>query len=374
MVERVAAGLRVHLRQEAPIPLDAQLECAPGETLALVGPSGSGKSTILRCIAGLRAAKEGRIECADTTWYDTATGMNMPPQHRAVGFVFQNYALFPHLTALGNVAAALGHVAPDARPGRAKELLALVHLTGLESRRPGELSGGQQQRVAVARAMARDPKVLLLDEPFSAVDRVTRQKLYRELAELRRTTALPMVLVTHDLDEAAMLADRMTILHRGRTLQTGAPRAVMARPADALVARLVDLKNVFEGRLENAATGAPGLVWNGRTLELAHAPEIATGSRVAWGIPMSGVLLHRRDRPSRGEHENPVDGTVAEAYEVGDDTVVGMRVAGSSTILWLRVPTQVAQRNRVAAGESIRASLLADMIHVMPWSQVGAEA
>ncbi|HQR10203.1 MAG TPA: ABC transporter ATP-binding protein [Casimicrobiaceae bacterium] len=373
MAERAAAGLRVRLRQEAPIPLDAHLECEPGQTLALVGPSGSGKSTILRCIAGLRAAKAGSIECADSTWYETKTGTNKPPQQRAVGFVFQNYALFPHLTALGNVKAALGHLAQDARSARAKELLARVHLDGLESRRPAELSGGQQQRVAVARALARDPQVLLLDEPFSAVDRVTRQKLYRELAELRRSTAVPMVLVTHDLDEAAMLADRMTILHRGRTLQTGTPRAVMARPADALVARLVDLKNLFEGSLESAGTGAPGLVWNGRVLELARALPFAPGSRVAWGIPMSGVLLHRRDRPSRGEHENPVDGTVAEAYEVGDDTVVGMRVANAPNLLWLRVPTHVAQRNRVAAGEPIRASLLAEMIHVMPWTPAGTE-
>ena len=130
-----------------------------------------------------------------------------------------------------------------------------MHLTGLEGRKPHALSGGQQQRVAVARALARDPQVLLLDEPFSAVDRVTRQKLYRELAELRRSLALPIVLVTHDLDEAAMLADRMCMLHRGRTLQTGTPFEVMTRPADALVARLVDLRNVFEARVAARGDG-----------------------------------------------------------------------------------------------------------------------
>ena len=368
-----AAGLRVRLVQRAPIPLAAKLDCAPGETHALVGPSGSGKTTILRCIAGLHGVAEGRIECAGAVWYDTRSRIDLAPQQRSAGLVFQHYALFPHLSALANVEAALGHLPATARDARARELLARVHLTGLESRKPTQLSGGQQQRVAVARALARDPQVLLLDEPFSAVDRVTRQKLYRELSELRRSLAVPIVLVTHDLDEAAMLSDRMTILHRGRTLQTGTPREVMTRPADPLVARLVDLKNVFEGRIGTTATGAAGLAWNGAVLEVAGPPMFPVGTRVCWGIPVAGVLLHRRDRPSRGEHENPVDGSVAECLEIGEDMHMGMRVDGAPALLWLKVPTHVAQRNRVAVGEAIRVSLLADAIHVMPWRDLAKD-
>ena len=359
--------LRVRLGQRAPIPLDAALECAPGETHALVGPSGSGKTTVLRCIAGLHGAAEGRIECGGAVWYDAAARIDLTPQQRSAGLVFQHYALFPHLSALANVEAALGHVAARDRAARAREMLARVHLTGLESRKPVQLSGGQQQRVAVARALARDPQVLLLDEPFSAVDRVTRQKLYRELAELRRSLALPIVLVTHDLDEAAMLSDRMTILHRGRTLQTGTPREVMTRPADPLVARLVDMRNVFEARVATTAAGTTGVAWNGTVLEVAGPPAFATDARVCWGIPVAGVLLHRRDRPSRGEHENPVDGTVAECLEIGEDMHLGMRIDGAPALLWLKVPTHVATRNRVAVGEAIRVSLLADAIHLMPW-------
>ena len=293
--------------------------------------------------------------------------IDLTPQQRSAGLVFQHYALFPHLSALANVEAALGHVAARDRAARAREMLARVHLTGLESRKPVQLSGGQQQRVAVARALARDPQVLLLDEPFSAVDRVTRQKLYRELAELRRSLALPIVLVTHDLDEAAMLSDRMTILHRGRTLQTGTPREVMTRPADPLVARLVDMRNVFEARVATTAAGTTGVAWNGTVLEVAGPPAFATDARVCWGIPVAGVLLHRRDRPSRGEHENPVDGTVAECLEIGEDMHLGMRIDGAPALLWLKVPTHVATRNRVAVGEAIRVSLLADAIHLMPW-------
>jgi len=373
MPDAVAAGLRVRLTQHAPIPLDATLTCAPGETLALVGPSGSGKSTILRCIAGLRRAAEGRIECGGQTWFDARANIDRAPQQRSAGFVFQSYALFPHLSAQDNIIAALSHRPARERAGRARELLARVHLTGLEARKPAQLSGGQQQRVAVARALARDPQVLLLDEPFSAVDRVTRQKLYRELAELRRTLALPIVLVTHDLDEAAMLADTMSILHRGRTLQTGTPDDVMTRPADPLVARLVDMKNVFEGRVVSA-DGKRAIAWQDVVLEADVPGQFADGVRVCWAIPMSGVVLHRRDRPSRGEHENPVAGIVAECVALGADTTIALRVAHAAVSLWVRVPTHVAERNHVRVGEPAQISLLAEAVHVMPWRDLAGDA
>ena len=361
--------LAVRVVENAPIPLDASFACESGELLALTGPSGSGKSTLLRCIAGLERGARGRIACGDAVWLDSERGLNLVPQQRSVGIVFQQYALFPHLTALRNVEAALGHRPRATRASRARELLASVHLSGLEDRRPSQLSGGQQQRVAMARALARDPQVLLLDEPFAAVDRVSRQKLYRELAVLRRTLAMPIVLVTHDLDEAAMLADRMCILHRGHTLQIGVPHDVMARPADALVARLVDLRNVFEGtiRAHDAATARTVVDWHGILLEAAHAPAFAIGASVAWTIPVSGIVLHRRDRPSRGEHENPVHGTVADCLALGDDTTIGIRPDGvRDALLTVRVPTHVAQRNGIAVGVRTGVSLLAHAIHVMP--------
>ena len=237
----VDEGLHVTLKQAGPIPLAVEFSCSEGELLALVGPSGAGKSTTLRAIAGLYRPQAARVTCGGAIWLDTINGVCLPPHQRRVGLVFQSYALFPHMTALGNVTAAMGHRPADERAARAGKLLALVHLTNLEQRRPAELSGGEQQRVAVARALAREPAVLLLDEPFSAVDRRTRRKLHTELAELRKAVRVPIVLVTHDIDEAAGLADRMCVIDRGETLQTARPAELLAAPASARIANALDL-------------------------------------------------------------------------------------------------------------------------------------
>ncbi len=363
------SGLHVDVRQSGPIPLAAAFSCAPGEVLALVGPSGSGKSTILRSIAGAYRPQSGTVKVNGETWFSTTDAVWLPAHRRAVGMVFQSYALFPHMTALGNVAAAMGHLPPAEREARARKILDMVHLAGLEHRRPAALSGGQQQRVAVARALARQPKVLLLDEPFSAVDKATRQRLYREIAELRRGLDMPVVLVTHDLDEAVMLADRMAVLHRGRTLQIGTPAEVTTRPVSAEVARLVDLRNIFEGRIarHDAESGRMVIVWAGLEIEAAARPDIGAGRAVAWVIPDGFVVLHRRDRPSRGEHENPVAGLVESVLAIGQSAHLTLRPNHAPDLpIHFSVPLHVARRNGLEPGVAAAVSLLADGIHVMP--------
>jgi molybdate transport system ATP-binding protein len=357
--------LTVDLRAEAPIPLDTRFAVAPGEIAALVGPSGSGKSTVLRAIAGLWRPHEGRVLVDGEAWLDTAAGIVHPTRARRVGMVFQSYALFPHMTALGNVAAALGHLPGPDRAAKARALLALVNLAGLEDRRPAALSGGQQQRVAVARALAREPRTLLLDEPFSAVDRATRERLYREIAELRRVLAMPVVLVTHDMDEAARLADRLIVLHHGRTLQDGPPVDVLTRPATPEVARLIGVRNLFEAQVAGTdASGHARLDWAGLPLETRA--RLAPGARVAWAIPDGFVVLHRRDRPSRGEHENPVGGRIDEVLVLGQTVHLRLRPDHAPDLpLHFSVPLHVAQRNAVAPGVAAAVSLLAEGIHVM---------
>jgi molybdate transport system ATP-binding protein len=363
-----AAGLSVLLRQTGPIPLAVEFSCAPGEIRALVGPSGSGKSTILRSIAGTYRPSEGLVSVNGTTWFDATRRIDVLPHRRAIGMVFQSYALFPHMTALANIMAAMGHVPLMERKARAGAILELVHLAGLEDRRPAELSGGQQQRVAVARALAREPAVLLLDEPFSAVDKATRQRLYREIAELRRVLNMPVVLVTHDLDEAAMLADRMTVLHRGQTLQTGTPEEVTTRPVSPEVAWLVNLRNLFEGRVlaERPVNDRVLIDWAGLRLEVASNVRFAPGELVAWAIPDGFVVLHRRDRPSRGEHENPVAGMVETMVAVGQTAHIVLRPRHAPALpIHFSVPLHVARRNAITPGAEATVSLLAEGIHLM---------
>jgi molybdate transport system ATP-binding protein len=224
-------ALEVMSRATAPIPLDIAFRVEPGELLALVGHSGSGKSTMLRTIAGLWTPSEARVSVGGETWLDTGRGINLAPHRRRVGIVFQSYALFPHMTALGNVIAAMGHRPASEREAEGRRLLSLVNLSGLEARKPAQLSGGQQQRVAVARALAREPAALLLDEPFSAVDRATRERLYEEIRQLRGHLAMPTILVTHDMEEARLLADRMVVIEHGRVVRAGATGDVLFDPA-----------------------------------------------------------------------------------------------------------------------------------------------
>ena len=361
-------GLRVAVEQAGPIPLAATLNCAPGELLALVGPSGSGKSTILRTIAGLYRPLQGRIACNGNVWFDAALGINVAAHRRSVGLVFQSYALFPHLSVLGNVIAALGHRPHAERASRAQSLINTVHLAGLEHRRPSELSGGQQQRVAVARALARDPQVLLLDEPFSAVDKVTRQNLYRELADLRRNFRMPIVLVTHDFDEAARLADSMCLLHRGRLLQTGTPHEVLAHPINIEAARLVDLRNLFdaivaEHRTENHTTI---IQWDGRRLVTPYRPDLALGAPVAWAIPSTQVILQREDVLAPVPNANLVPGTVGELTMLSESTTVAVFVDGrADRALSMTVPEHFARRTGLAIGSPVTVSLLVGGIHLM---------
>jgi len=360
-------ALDVRLKQARPIPLDVSFSCGAGEVLALVGPSGSGKSTILRCIAGLNKPDEGVVNCNGVSWLDTMKGLNLKPQDRSVGVLFQNYALFPHMSAIDNVISALGHVDKQEHVGRASQLLELVHLQGLERRHPGNLSGGQQQRVALARALARDPATLLLDEPFSSVDKVTRGKLYRELALLRKRLETPVVMVTHDLEEATILADRLCILYRGESLQTGAPLEILSHPRNVLVARLVGLRNIFNGRVIKRQDDGSGVIeWRDRVLDVADCGTFSSGDPVSWVLPPAGIILHRNDRPSNGEKENPVEGKVMELMALGETVNVILALDQmESAKLSFNIPSHVAKRHQVVVGSSFTVTLSRDDIHLM---------
>jgi molybdate transport system ATP-binding protein len=218
------------------IELHVAFEVSPGHCLALAGPSGAGKSTLLRLLAGIVRPDRGRITCRDDVWVDTTDGAWVPPERRRCGYVFQDYALFPHLSAWRNVAYGLrSSPAPD----RKATALALLDQLGLAHRadaKPATLSGGERQRVALARALAPGPAVLLLDEPLSALDARTRADATRQLAAALRSLEVPVVLVTHEFSEAALLGDEIGIIDHGTIVQRGSASELASRPMTAFVA------------------------------------------------------------------------------------------------------------------------------------------
>jgi molybdate transport system ATP-binding protein len=356
----------IDLHQAAPIPLDTEFSCAPGEIVVVVGPSGSGKTTLLRSICGIHRPAAGRIAVDDCVWLDTRIGINLPVQLRRVGMVFQHYALFPHLTAAQNIIIALGHLDKSRRAGRAQELLELVHMNGLGLRYPHQLSGGQQQRIALARALAREPDVLLLDEPFSAVDQQTRRKLVRELVQMRNRLDMPIIHVTHDLNEARRIADRICIIHRGRTLQIGTPHAIMTRPGSAIIARQIGHLNIYTGKVlgHDASQNKTYMQWGKHRFEARHQPQFPPGTEVDWLIPAEHLILHRRDRPSRGERENPISGSISEFIPLGESASVTI-ACGDGHSMSMAIPAHVARRNGIMQGAGITVSLLGEGIHLM---------
>ncbi|MCI0685141.1 MAG: ABC transporter ATP-binding protein [Gemmataceae bacterium] len=237
----------------------------------LFGPSGCGKTTTLRCLAGLERPEEGRIAFEGTPWFDADRRVYLTPQQRGIGYLFQEYALFPHLTVGGNIAYGLRGVPRRERRRLVGEMLGLFRLGGLEDRYPNQVSGGEQQRIALARVLVRRPRLLLLDEPLSALDQPTREQLRPELRRLLVEFGIPVVLVTHDRTEAVALSDHLIVLDHGRGRQQGAAEEVFNRPADVGVARIVGMENVQPGRVLHTDGGLATVEIEGMQL-IALAP------------------------------------------------------------------------------------------------------
>jgi molybdate transport system ATP-binding protein len=355
--------LKVKINQINPSPLQISLECAPGELHALVGPSGSGKTTALRTIAGLNKTASGKIECNGEIWLETNNLGNivhqLSPAERSCGFLFQQYALFPHLSAVDNVAIPLQNstLSKSDRKRISMNLLERMGIDNLSERMPHELSGGQQQRVALARALARQPKILLLDEPFSAIDAPTRQGLYKTLAELRTDLNIPMILVTHDLREADLLADRITVIDQGISLQTASPQVLFQKPRNSRVAELVGINNMFHGVFD-----AGSLSWDGceKIFSVTDKGKIPPKARVAWVIPQSGLSIH--SAPSGVS----VPAQVEKMSSLGQIAVIQLRILGSeNTIEWEASSAEV-KRLSMVVGSEMHIQLDGHQIHIMP--------
>ena len=297
--------------------LDAALAVGAGECVALAGPSGAGKTSLLRIAAGLLRPREGHVVCGEETWLDTATAVDVAPERRHCGYVFQDYALFPHLSAWRNVAYGLR------REGRRARALALLDRFGLADRaeaRPAELSGGERQRVALARALATSPRALLLDEPLAALDARTRARAARQLAATLHDIGVPALLVTHDFAEAALLADRVAVVDAGRVVQQGEASDLAARPSSAFVADFTGAV-VLTG---TAWTGAGGIT----RVALDGGGEIAStdaaSGRVAASVHPWDIAVAPPEAPRAGSAQNHVPARVASITTIGNRVRLGL--------------------------------------------------
>jgi len=302
------------------------------ELVVLFGHSGSGKSLTLRAIAGLLRPDRGRILIDGRPVFDAAAGVDLPPRLRRVGFVPQHYALFPHLTVRENIAFGLHGLRRRERERRVAELVALLGLEGLEGRRPHEISGGQAQRVAVARALAPRPRLLLLDEPFSALDNALRVTLRRELARLRRELDLTIVFVTHDLREAYNLADRIAVFDAGRVLQVDDREAVFHRPACRRVAELTEVRNIWRGVVAEAAAEHV-TVQTPRFALRAPAGPFQPGQRVDVCIRPERVILLRPERhPAEALRDTALTAEIVSEEAHGAAHTLFFRLPGADEV------------------------------------------
>jgi molybdate transport system ATP-binding protein len=313
--------LRVDATHElGALRLDVDLAVERGECLALAGPSGAGKTSVLRVAAGLLRPEHGRVEANGETWLDTDRDIDVPAERRRCGYVFQHYALFPHLNAWQNVAYPLRGLDRSERRTRAVALLERFGMAGLANERPATLSGGERQRVAVARALAREPEVLLLDEPLSALDARTRAAAARELGGVLRDSETPTLLVTHDFTEAAQLGDRVGIIDRGRVIQLGTPSELAASPASAFVADFTGAV-VLTGVAHRAAEGVTrvDLDGGGTVTSTDLAAGVVAVSVYPWEITIEPAGAGRH-----GSAENRLAAEVLSITTVGNRVRLGL--------------------------------------------------
>ena len=332
----------------------------PSTVLILFGPSGSGKTTILRCLAGLDRPDKGRIHFVSRTWFDMELAIDVPPQEREVGYMSQDYSLFPTYSVAGNIGFGLGGLTTEEKQRRVTESLALLNLQGLEHLTPRQLSGGQQQRVALARAVARRPQLLLLDEPLSALDTPTRLRLQGELRHLLKQLAIPSIVVTHDWGEALALGDHMAVIGSGRVLQTGTPQEVFNRPADAEVARIVGIETALEGRIVESTGGLTTVEVAGVTLHALAEDDV--GPDVFVCISAEDIVLGQ-DGGGLTSARNQLRGRVVDLSSMGALVKVGLDCGFPLSAV---VTRSAVEDLHLSPGMAVTASMKAGAVHLVP--------
>jgi molybdate transport system ATP-binding protein len=301
------------------LTIDVNVKTAGGVTV-LFGASGAGKTSILRAIAGIIAPDEGRITLGEKIYFDSASGISLPMQQRKVGYVFQNHALFPHLTAEQNVLYGIRMDSRHSTRERARELFSMLGIEKTIDRYPHRLSGGEQQRIALARALATDPLIMLLDEPLSAVDVATRSRLLEEISTLQRRSGIPFLYVTHNHSEAVRLGNTIIVIDEGKVVQEGIPLEVFNAPRTASVARVVGAENVFVGKIlhHHFEDGMTTIDINSCLIE-APLNGLPVGSPATIGLRSEDIIVSR-EHLTQTSARNVLQGTIRHIISDIDKT------------------------------------------------------
>jgi molybdate transport system ATP-binding protein len=317
---------------------------------------------VLRLLAGLERVDRGFLRVGGAVWADAARGLHLSPQDRNLGFLSQAYDLFPHFSVCANLGYGLRGMDAPTRQNRVAELLELLDLGGLGERRPGELSGGQRQRVALGRALARRPRLLLLDEPLTALDRPAQLRLRRELRDLLRDLAVPTVLVTHDRGEALHLGDRIVVLDQGRVCQSGDIQQAFDRPTDPAVARILGVETVVRGRVEGIAEGLATVAVG--PVRIFAADPGGLGQQAFVCIRGEDVAVERQGAvPSGSTARNRLPACITTLHPEGSLVRLGLDCGFPLECL---VTRQACQDLGLAEGDAVTAILKAAAVHLIP--------
>jgi len=340
---------------------DLSLTIAKGEAMTLLGPSGCGKTTTLRMVAGLETADTGRIKIDGAVVYDSEAGVNLPPERRNIGMVFQSYAIWPHMNVAQNVGFPLAvRRVPSIEIGdRVRKALNTVGLSGFENRRATQLSGGQQQRVALARALIHEPAVLLLDEPLSNLDVKLREQMHIELKLLQKRLNLTFINVTHDQAEALSVSDRIAIMNNGRIEQIGSPRDLYERPNTPFVRDFLGKSAILSGRVRHVANGMAGVelaCHPGVLLECPTTSEspISSGSAVEISVRPEAFRLKDKEQPGI----RTLKGVLTAVLYQGERSECLVRLGEDSIIIYL--PSE----HNVQPGSEIELAVAANLLRV----------
>lgn len=347
---------RKHIKKKGEKP-SFSMHCSfdvDSDFVVLFGCSGSGKTTALRCIAGLETPDKGTIKINNTLYFDSKTKVNLPPQKRKIGYMFQENALFPHMNVRQNIEFGLKGMNSAEKTERVSAMLGLVGIEELEFAYPDELSGGQKQKVALTRALAPNPEVLLLDEPFSALDTVVRMKLKKELRIIQKKLGIPVIFITHDPVEAFTMADKMVVIDSGRVQQFGSPESIFYHPKTRYVAELVGFLNLFDDAVVEGHGHECTFLWSLGTEITAPYIKRMTGEKVSWGIrPENIELVDNRniDITRKEDQKNLLGGVIRNVVNKGTSRIMSLKLKDSEANLSIEVANHIFDSLKVGTGD-----------------------